>query len=86
MILRLHAAFENAKGFAGVERGFGEDFEEHGFAHVVGAGVGDEDAAGAEEFEGSEVDVFIAADGSVELLAVFGEGGRVEDYEVEHAS
>ena len=46
MVGGLHAAFEDAQGFAGVERGFGYDFDQHGLAHVVGAGVRDQDASG----------------------------------------
>jgi hypothetical protein len=75
----LGAALEDAEGFAGVEGGFGDDGEQHGFAHVVGAGAGDEDAAGGEQFEGAEVDFLVAAGGGVEAGAGFGEGGRVED-------
>ena len=46
---------------------------------MVGAGAGDEDSAGGEEFEGSEVEFFIAAEGTFCGSFGFGEGGWVED-------
>ena len=46
---------------------------------MVGAGAGDEDAAGAKHLEGAEVEFFVAAEGGVEVALGFGEGGRIEN-------
>ena len=75
--LRIHA---------GIECGTGDDLLEQVLADAAGAGVGGEQAAGAEQLEGEQVDVLVAARG------FFGEGGgggklgRIEDDEVEGAA
>ena len=63
----------------GVKGGAGEHFEEIGLAYVVGAGAGDEDSAGAEHLERAEIELFVAAEGGVEIALGLGEGGRVEN-------
>ncbi len=49
-----------------------------GLAHVVGAGAGDQDAAGREQAQGAQVDLLVAGDGGVEIAAALGEGRRIE--------
>ena len=63
----------------GIEGGVCKHFEEVGPADVVGAGAGDEDAAGPKHFQSAQVELLVAAQGSVEVALGFGEGGRVED-------
>ena len=79
MVFGLASDLDQAEGAVGVEGGAGEHFQEIGLANVVGAGAGDEDAAGAKHLEGAEVELFVAAEGGVEVALRFGEGGRVED-------
>ena len=63
----------------GVKCGTGKHFQEVGLADVVGAGAGDEDAAGTEHLEGPEIEFFVAAQGSVEVALALGERGWVEN-------
>ncbi len=79
MVFGLSANFDQAQGAVGVKGGGGEHFEEVGLADVVGAGAGDEDAAGAEHLEGAEIEFLVAAEGGVEIALALGEGGRVEN-------
>ena len=79
MVFGLSANFDQAKSAVGVKGGRGEHFEEVLLADVVGAGAGDEDAAGAEHLEGAEVEFLVAAEGGVEIALALGEGGRIED-------
>ena len=74
--LRIHA---------GIERGAGDDLLEQVFADTAGAGVGGEQAARPEQFEGEQVDVLLAARGLFGERGGGGELGRVEDDEVEAA-
>ena len=45
----MSAALEDAKLFAAIEGGGGDDFEQVRFGHVVRAGASDERSAGSEE-------------------------------------
>jgi len=86
MVLALGAALQHSQGAAGIERGLGHQFQESRFAHVMRAGTGDQNSSRTQQTEGSEVDFFIARGGRFDVLAGFGEGRRVEDYEVEMAA
>ncbi len=46
---------------------------------MVGAGAGDEDAAGAEHLESAEVELLVASKRSIQIALGLGECGRVED-------
>ncbi len=72
--------------FSGVVGCFGEDLKEEGLGDVVGAGASDEVAAGPKKFQGAQIDLFVAALGGGDAVAIFGEGGRVEDDHVESAA
>ncbi len=50
------------------------------------AGAGDQDSAGGEQPESSEINVLVATERAVELLAGFGERGRIENHRVEVAA
>lgn len=67
---------------AGVCGGFDEGGPEGVAGDVLGAAVGGEDAAGAEEFEGADVEFAVAAEGAGDAGGVAGEGGGIEDDEV----
>ena len=67
------------KRAVGVAGGVGEHFEEIGLADVVGAGAGDQDAAGAKHLQGAQVEFFVAAEGGIEVALALGEGGRIEN-------
>ena len=79
MVFRLAADLYQAESAVGVKCGAGEHFQEIGLSYVVGAGAGDEDAAGAEHFEGAEIELFVAAQGGVEVALALGERGWVEN-------
>lgn len=74
-----------AQGLARIDRGVGDGLMEVLGSDMVGAGKGDKDAAGLEDLEGAEVNLFVAADGVLHALLGAGEGGRIEDDEVEPA-
>src|SRR5262249_28995141 len=64
---------------AGVARGRGQDLLEIGLVDVVGAGAGDEAAAGFEDLERAEVDLLVAPAGFLDGVLALRERGRVED-------
>ena len=55
--------------------GVGDYLMEGRRADVVGAGAGDEDAAGAEQLEGAEVQFLVAAEDGIELTPVLAKAG-----------
>src|ERR1700678_1989942 len=79
MVFGLASDFEEAQGAVGVEGGSGQHFEEIGLADVIGAGAGDENAAGAQHFEGAEIEFFVATESGIEIALGFGEGWRIEN-------
>ena len=74
MVFRLGAPLQQAQGFVGVPRGFGDHCDEIGFAHMVGARAGNESPAGAKHLQCAEVQFLVAAEGGFEVFAGFGEG------------
>ena len=64
---------------AGVGGSGGHHPGEVGRGDVVGAGAGDEGASGAEHAHGPEVELPVAAEGTLDGAAGLGEGGWVED-------
>ena len=81
----LAEAFENLRNAVSIEGGVGNDLLEEVGLHEARAGEGEENSAGAQEFEGEDVDILVAARGAFELGAAFGEFGRIEDDDVELA-
>src|ERR1700756_204133 len=79
MVLGLAASLEEAQRPVSVACCFCDDLEEVRLADVKGAGTGHQNSARAKHFQGSEVELLVAAEGGVEVLAAFGEGRRVED-------
>src|SRR5579864_9363737 len=69
VVLGLAADFKNAGGAVGVHSGRAQHLEEVRLADVVGAGAGDQHAAGPEHFEGAEVQFLVAAESGVEIAA-----------------
>jgi hypothetical protein len=86
VVFGLSSDFDQAQGTVGVESGRTEHLEEVRLADVVGAGAGDEDAAGAKHLEGAKIEFFVAAQGGVEIALGLGKGGRVENDGVVAAS
>ncbi len=76
-------SFEELDAAVGVGCGGGDDGGELFERDVVGAGVGDEGSAGAEEADGAEVELFVAAECALGGAFRLGEGGWVEDDGVE---
>ena len=77
------AGFEELDAAVGVDGGGGEHGGEVGEWDVLGAGAGDEGAAGGEHAQRAEVHLFVTAHGGLEGAFGFGKGGRVEDDGVE---
>src|ERR1022692_4868879 len=75
----LSANLGQAESSVGVAGGVGEHSEEIGLADVIGAGAGDQNSAGAQHLQRSEIEFFIAAEGGIEVALGFGEGGRIEN-------
>ncbi len=74
---------EELDAAAGVGGGGGDDLGEVLQGDVVGAGAGDEGAAGAEQLHGAEVELLVAAECAFGGALGLGEGGWVEDDGVE---
>jgi hypothetical protein len=72
-----------AEDVAGVVRGGEQRVLEQFGADVVRAAEGGEGAAGLQQLQRAQMDFFITAQGVVHRGAVAGEGGRIEDDEVE---
>ena len=79
--LRLRAALENTHGPAGVERGFGDQFQEHRFAEVVRTRACDQDSARCQQAQGAQIDLPIAARRRFQVAAGLDESRRVQHYE-----
>jgi len=78
------AGFEELHATAGVGCGLGDDGGEVRKRDVVRARTGDERAAGREQAERSQVELFVAAEGRGGSAFGFGEGRRVEHDGVEN--
>ena len=63
VVLGLDALLEEAEGAFGVKRRGDDDVLQLLLADVVGAGAGDQDATGAEHFQGAKVEFFVATGG-----------------------
>src|SRR5450755_5069306 len=79
MVFSLSADLDQAEGTVSVECGRGEHLEEIGLTDVVRARAGDEDAAGAEHFQGAEIELLVAAKCRIEIALALSEGRRVEN-------
>src|ERR1700722_9891810 len=78
VVFGLAANLDQAQTAVGVEGSRGQHLQEVERVDVIGAGARDEDAAGAKHLEGTEVELFVAAQGGVKIALGFGERGRVE--------
>jgi hypothetical protein len=78
--LALRAAVQDAQCPVAVERGFGQQPEQRGFAQMVRTGAGDQDAAGPEQAQGAQVDLFICACRGFQVAFGFREGGWVQHH------
>lgn len=76
-------AFEEAYAARGVGGRRGDDDLKIGPRDMVRAGTGDEQAAGAQHFERTQVQFLITAQGAFDGAFGFGEGRRIEDDGVE---
>ena len=75
MIFGLSSDLQQAKRAVSIEGGIGQHFQEVGLADVVGAGAGDQNAAGAQHLQGAQVEFLVAAQGGFEVALGLGEGG-----------
>jgi len=79
VIERLAVNGDLAERFPCIDRGLVDGLGEVGFADVMRAAKGGEKAVGVEQFQRAEVELFVAAEGIVQLPLGAGEGGWVED-------
>ena len=79
MVPGLPPNLDQTQGSVGIMGRFGEHFEKVCWVDMVGAGAGDQDAAGAKHLQGAEVELFVAAEGGIEGAFTFGEGGWIEN-------
>src|SRR5215467_921860 len=61
MIAGLSALFYDADGSTSIQRGGSNHINEIAFAHMEGAGAGDQDSAWAQHFESTQIEFFVAA-------------------------
>ena len=83
MIGRLLEVGQDLGIHAGIQGSRGDDLLEQGRIHPAGAGTGDQQAARAQQLEGQQVDILVAAGGLLGLGGGRGELGRVEHDQVE---
>src|SRR5919109_2427359 len=83
MILGLPPNFQDAQGLLGIQGSFGNHVQEVGLADVVGTAAGHQNSSWAEHLQGTQVEFFVAAQGGIQVLFGFREGGRVENNGVE---
>src|ERR1041385_453256 len=83
MILARGEAPDDGDAPPGIVRGGEDDLLEEVERHVAGAGEGHHPAAVLDELQREEVDVLVAAGGTLDFAARFGEGRRVADDEAE---
>ena len=86
MIAGLCPSLDHLYLLSGVGGGLGEDLEEEGFGHVMGARTREEAAAWAQDLDGPKINLLIASACGRNAVAVLGESGGVEDDEVEAPS
>ena len=79
MVRSLGAPLQNAQRLAGFKRGFGDNLEQHRFAHMMRTGTSHQNPARLQQPQRPQVDLFITPRGGVHLLARLGEGGRIEN-------
>ena len=75
MILRLCPPLQHPQRFARIQRSFRHDFEQHGLAHMVRAGAGDQNSRLAEQPQRAKIDVLIAARAPSSCLRDFAKAG-----------
>src|SRR6266404_6243568 len=86
MILTLRAPLQYAQLSISVERSRRHDFQQRRLAQMMRAGAGHQNACAAKQLQSSPVDLFVAADGPVEITARLGESRRVEHNRIELAA
>src|SRR5579862_7490418 len=79
VVLGLGSPLDHAQRLSRIVGGFGDDLKEEGLANVIRAGAGYQEATGFEQLQGSEVNLFVAAVGGVNAVAVLSKGRRVQD-------
>ena len=79
MIFSLSSDLDHAEGAVGVAGSVSQHAQEVSLADMVGAGAGDQNAAGAQHLQGTQVEFFVAAEGGIEVALALGERWRVED-------
>src|SRR5208282_539961 len=79
VVFGLSADLDQTQCTVGVESGAAQHLLEIGLTDVVGAGAGDQDAAGSKHLQGAQVELLVAAQGGIEVALALGEGRGVED-------
>ena len=82
VILGLMQLVEDAHGASHLRRRRKDGETESLFVHCLGAGEGEEDAAGSNHLNRLGVDALVAAEGILHRIAVFGKSRWIEDDEV----
>ena len=73
------AAFEQTHAPRGIGSGGSDGGFEIGPGDMVRTGAGDQQAAGTNHFERTQIQFLVAAQGAFDGAPGFGEGGRIED-------
>src|SRR5271155_868560 len=79
MVFGLGAKLNQPQAAVGIEGSRRQHFQEVERADVIGTGAGHEHAAGAQHLQRAEVQLFVPAEGSVEVALRLGKGRRVEN-------
>src|SRR5215469_15118110 len=79
MVLRLASALQETQRPASVSSRVCDCLKQVRLGDVVGTGASHQDSAGPEHFQSAEVELLIAAESRVEVLAGFGKGRRIKD-------
>jgi hypothetical protein len=79
VVFGLGAVLNDTNRSMGIPAGLRDDFEKFRLTDVIGAGTGDKRPSGTQHLERAQVQFLVAAQGGIEVLPAFGEGGRVQD-------
>jgi len=83
MVLGLSTSLDYDYTSTRIIRRLGDYLEKQRLGNVIGARTGKEEPAGFEDFEGSEIDLFVAALSGFRAVSILRERRRIEDDHLE---
>ena len=82
VVVSLAVLFEDADGATRFMSCAKEDILEQALLNMIGTGTGEKETAGGHLFHHVPVEIFISAEGFIDIVALFHKGRRVENDEI----